>query len=119
MKNQSLEHLMNEERAFPPNAQIVSEAHIKGIDAYKNLYNRSIEESHAFWMEQAETLEWFKKPKVSCQYVWNTKKREIHHTWFEDGVINTTVNCLDRHLKKAAKKRLSFGKVMARANKES
>lgn len=105
MKNQSLEHLMNEERAFPPNAKIVSEAHIKGIDAYKNLYNRSVEESHAFWMEQAETLEWFKKPKVSCRYVWDTKKREIHHTWFEDGVINTTVNCLDRHLKEGGEKR--------------
>ena len=29
----------------------------------------------------------------------NTAAKRIEHTWFEDGQLNVTVNCLDRHLK--------------------
>jgi acetyl-CoA synthetase len=44
-------------------------------------------------------LEWFKPPTKARKYTWNSSTRTIEHTWFEDGELNVTVNCLDRHLK--------------------
>ena len=43
-------------------------------------------------------LDWFKAPTKSLDYTWNTKARIINHTWFADGQINVSYNCLDRHL---------------------
>jgi len=62
------------------------------------LYDRSVNDSEAFWLEQAGELEWFKKPTKACEFIWDTEGRVIQHTWFADGELNMSVNCLDRHL---------------------
>jgi acetyl-CoA synthetase len=49
-------------------------------------------------MEQAKALTWFKKPTESLRYTWDVANRKIEHTWFADGQLNVSVNCLDRHL---------------------
>lgn len=85
-------------KTYPPRWQISSHAHIKSLDEYKKMLDRSIEDGDAFWLEQAATLDWIKFPTKGCDYLWNTAKREIRHTWFEDGRLNVSVNCLDRHL---------------------
>jgi len=90
--------LLQETRAFPPSAETVKRAWINA-ETYQKMYDRSVKEPDAFWLEQAETLEWFKPPTVSRRYNWNTASRAIRHTWFEDGQLNVSVNCLDRHLK--------------------
>ncbi|MCK4745391.1 MAG: AMP-binding protein, partial [Bacteroidales bacterium] len=89
---------MTEERSFPPSAEVIKRAHINA-DKYKEMYERSINDPDGFWLEQAETLDWMKKPTVARKYTWDTKGRNIKHTWFEDGELNITYNCLDRHLK--------------------
>ncbi len=94
----STDSLMTEKRTFPPSEEVVSKSHINA-QKYREMYDRSINDSDGFWLEQAESLEWFKKPTVARKYEWDTKARKIEHTWFEDGEINVTVNCLDRHLK--------------------
>lgn len=94
----SVDHLLIEERKFPPPQSIQKKAHIKNLSDYETLYQRSIEDSNAFWLEQADTLHWFKKPTIACEYTWNSDANEIHHTWFKDGQINACYNCLDRHL---------------------
>ena len=65
---------------------------------YQEMYDRSVNDSDAFWLEQAETLDWFKKPTEARKYTWDTQRRKIEHTWFEDGELNVSDNCLDRHL---------------------
>ena len=94
----STDSLMVEKRTFPPSDETVARAHINA-EKYNEMYERSISEPDSFWLEQAETLDWFKKPTVARKYTWNTDTRIIKHTWFEDGELNITVNCLDRHLK--------------------
>ncbi len=94
----STDSLMTEERTFPPSKEVVDRAYINA-EKYKEMYERSVNDSDGFWLEQAETLEWYKKPTVARKYTWDTEKRIIKHTWFEDGVMNITCNCLDRHLK--------------------
>lgn len=95
-ENQSLENLLTETRSFAPPASLLARTHIPSEKIYRDLYLDSIEQSDSFWLAQANALQWIKKPVIGCNYVWD--KREIHHKWFEDGVINVSVNCLDRHL---------------------
>jgi acetyl-CoA synthetase len=90
--------LMTEKRTFPPSSEVVKRAHINAAQ-YQKMYERSVKDPNGFWLEQAQTLDWFKQPTVGRKYTWNTDARMIKHTWFEDGTLNVTVNCLDRHLK--------------------
>ncbi|HUW31226.1 MAG TPA: acetate--CoA ligase [Planctomycetota bacterium] len=90
--------LMTETRAFPPPPELAKAAYVKSFDQYMEMYQRSINEPDKFWMEQANTLDWIKKPTVARKFEWNTNARRINHTWFEDGTLNVSYNCLDRHL---------------------
>ena len=70
------------------------------VQQYEELYQQSINESGDFWLTQSHSLDWVKEPSLACQYIWDTKKGQVTHSWFEDGLINVSYNCLDRHLKK-------------------
>src|SRR5471030_2265678 len=97
-KTISTESLQQEGRTFPPSPEVLKRALINAPE-FNALYERSVREPEKFWLEQAKTLEWFKKPTVAGKYVWDTDARKIQHSFFEDGQLNVTVNCLDRHLK--------------------
>ena len=101
-KTVSTSSLMQENRTFPPGPEVIKRAYINA-ELYKKMYDRSINEPDKFWLEQAVTLDWFKKPTVGRKYVWDTAAKRIEHTWFEDGQLNVSVNCLDRHLKTATR----------------
>lgn len=94
----SVDHLLEEYRKFPPSPAFSSHAHLKDFDSYQKMYRDSIEDPEHFWLEQASQLDWFTKPTVACKYIWDSEKQLIAHTWFEDGQINISSNCLDRHL---------------------
>jgi acetyl-CoA synthetase len=104
MTNNSMLHLLNEERLFPPPSHLKKSAHIQDSDAYQNMYDRSIHQSDEFWLEQSETLSWYKKPRLAGKHIWDSHRKNISHTWFEDGQLNVSFNCLDRHLKNFANK---------------
>ena len=96
----STDSLMKEDRKFPPSAECVARAHLNA-DEYDAMYRRSVDDSDAFWLEQAQTLNWTKQPTVAREYTWDTENRNIQHTWFADGELNISSNCLDRHLQTA------------------
>ena len=63
---------------------------------YQEMYARSIEDPEGFWREQAARLDWI-KPFTKVKHVsWDPDNLFIK--WFEDGTLNVTVNCIDRHL---------------------
>lgn len=94
----SVSTLLHETRKFPPNPDIAANAHISNFEQYKKMYQRSIDDTENFWIEQAETLTWFQKPTHALNYQWDSQNNQIQHAWYDDGLINVTVNCLDRHL---------------------
>jgi acetyl-CoA synthetase len=94
----STESLQHAGRTFPPSAEVVKRAHLNTAQ-FDVLYQRSIRDPEKFWLEQAATLDWFKPPTVAGKHIWDTDARKIEHTFFEDGQLNVTANCLDRHLK--------------------
>jgi len=95
----STESLLHESRAFPPAPEVIQRAHLNAAQ-FDELYRRSIEEPEQFWLEQAGTLDWFRRPKQALKFHWDTNARKVEHTWFADGRLNVSVNCLDRHLEK-------------------
>ena len=67
---------------------------------YAALYKESIENPDQFWREQADRLDWmvpFTRIEDVC---WD--KDDLHIRWFDDGVLNASVNCVDRHLPERA-----------------
>jgi acetyl-CoA synthetase len=97
-QGKSISSLMTENRKFPAPDSVKKTAYVKSFDEYQKMWEQSINDPDGFWLKQAEALTWFKKPTKSLEYVWNTKARDVHHTWFADGELNVSYNCLDRHL---------------------
>lgn len=63
---------------------------------YEQLYKESIENPEAFWAKQAECIDWM-KPFTKVKDV-SFSRADCHIKWYEDGTLNASVNCLDRHL---------------------
>jgi len=97
-QEKGIDSLMAEGRTFPPPEQIKANAHISSMEQYQQMWDKSINDPDAFWLEQAKRLHWFKEPTKSLEYTWDTQARKIEHTWFADGQLNVSYNCLDRHL---------------------
>ena len=69
-------------------------------EQYKKDYQRSIasiEDNDAYWAERAEDIDWITKPTKISNVSYDLEDFRIK--WFEDGELNLSVNCLDRHLK--------------------
>jgi acetyl-CoA synthetase len=67
------------------------------IDAakYERMYAESIASPERFWSEHARRVQWM-KPFTQVKDVDYTGQVRIR--WFQDGVLNASANCLDRHL---------------------
>jgi acetyl-CoA synthetase len=87
---------MSEEIRIPVKPEIEARALVKAGD-YKTLYEQSVKEPEKFWAEQAKRLQWM-KPFTKVKNVSYNKPVSIR--WFEDGTLNVSHNCLDRHLEK-------------------
>lgn len=61
---------------------------------YQEFYRKSIDQPAQFWQEQAMQLEWFKVPKTIL-----SKDKYDYDQWFEDGHLNLSYLCIDKHIK--------------------
>src|SRR5215468_8908098 len=70
-------------------------------DDYVKVYRKSIEKPDKFWGKEGKRIEWIKPYTI----VKNTSFEypEVFIKWFEDGTLNVSTNCIDRHLKKRGK----------------
>ena len=66
-------------------------------EEYSLMYKESIIDDEKFWKKNAGRIEWFKKfTKVkNIKY----SKDDVNIKWFEDGALNVSYNCIDRHAK--------------------
>src|SRR5690348_1391778 len=70
-------------------------------EKYETMYARSIAHPDGFWREQAKRIDWIKPFTKVKDVSWNPDNLYIR--WFEDGTLNVSANCIDRHLPKRAK----------------
>lgn len=80
----------------PVKPHVAADAKINSMAAYQALYDRSMSDPDGFWLEQAERLEWAKKPTIGGKWSFGD---EPSVKWFEDGQLNVTVSCIDRHVR--------------------
>ncbi|XP_059160258.1 acetyl-coenzyme A synthetase 2-like, mitochondrial [Physella acuta] len=65
------------------------------IKTHQDLYQLSIEKPEIFWSRLARSrLTWSKDFTTTCKADFSSGKVE----WFDGGMLNASVNCLDRHL---------------------
>jgi acetyl-CoA synthetase len=97
-ENTGIASLMEGTRRFPPQPAFAERAHIGSMEQYQQMYEESVSDPDSFWLKEAEILDWYRKPTKTREYTWDTKQRIIDIKWFEDGQLNLSYNCLDRHL---------------------
>ncbi len=74
---------------------------IKSLEQYHKAYKLSVENPNAFWLNIASYFTWFKKPSKAIDK-WDFCSPHI--AWFQDGELNITINCLDRHVQQTPEK---------------
>ena len=67
-----------------------------GADELNAMRSRAERDPDAFWLEQAQRLDWYRFPKEAGD--WSFDEDRFRIRWFADGQLNLSVNCLDRHL---------------------
>ncbi|MHA1565172.1 MAG: acetyl-coenzyme A synthetase N-terminal domain-containing protein, partial [Alphaproteobacteria bacterium] len=65
---------------------------------YQDMYRQSVEDPVAFWGEQGKRLDW-STPYTKVRDV-SFAADDLHIKWYEDGTLNASYNCLDRHIPK-------------------
>ncbi|MEN5228826.1 acetate--CoA ligase [Brevundimonas naejangsanensis] len=86
---------MSDPEIYPVPAELAARAHMDR-DGYEAARIQARETPDAFWATQAERLDWMTFPTKIKDV--SFKKEDFRIRWFEDGVLNASVNCIDRHL---------------------
>ena len=79
---------------FPVKPDVAAHAHVDagGLAA---MQARLSADPDRFWLEQTHRIAWMKPPTTTVSGDFNG---DVRVKWFEDGVLNASVSCLDRHL---------------------
>ncbi|SDD23373.1 acetate--CoA ligase [Kordiimonas lacus] len=89
---------MSEHYVFPVPASALENTHCTK-EQYDALYEQSVTDPEGFWKDQASRIDWM-KPFTKVK---NTSfTGDISIKWFEDGTLNASANCIDRHLPERA-----------------
>lgn len=97
-QNQEFENLANETRSFPPTPAFTNAAIAK-----PELYESARADRLGFWADQANQLHWHKP--FTKVLDWSNPP---FAKWFEDGELNISYNCLDRHVEAGFGKRVAL-----------
>ena len=82
------------DKTYPPSAEFSANAHADAA-TYEAMYTASVTDPDAFWGEHGKRIDWI-KPYTKVK---NTRYDfgDVDIKWYEDGTINVSANCIDRH----------------------
>ena len=81
-------------QTFPVRAEFAATAHVDAA-RYRALYDSANADPNAFWRTESKRIAWIKPPTK----IKNTSfEGDVTIKWFEDGTLNASASCLDRHL---------------------
>ena len=81
---------------YKPSSSIIEKSHVNR-ETYEKMYEESINDPSLFWQKHGKRIDWIKPYSKVNDVSYN--KENLHIKWFEDGTLNASFNCLDRHLK--------------------
>lgn len=90
----SIESVLHENRVFEPHDDFVKSANVSGMAAYNQLCKQAEDDYEGFWANLARELLVWHKPFTKTLNDSNAP----FYKWFEDGELNVSANCLDKHL---------------------
>ena len=79
---------------FPVKPEIAATARVNAAQ-YDALYAEAASNPEAFWAREGQRIDWMKQP---TKILSGDFTGDVQIKWFEDGVLNASVSCLDRHL---------------------
>ena len=90
-----------EEKIYQPSERIIETCSLND-QQYKDMYQESLLQPEKFWGEIGKSIDWIKP----YSKVKNTSfsPNNVAIKWYEDGSLNVSVNCVDRHLEKRGDK---------------
>ena len=86
---------MSEAHVYPVKENIKATTHADN-DTYLAMYQQSVTDPTAFWSEHGKVVDWIKPFTKVKSTSFDTGHVDIR--WFEDGTLNVSANCIDRHL---------------------
>ena len=90
----AIQSILVENRVIQPPESVVRGANISGMQAYEALRAETDRDFEGFWARQArENLQW-SKPFTRVL----DESGAPFYKWFDDGELNASANCLDRHM---------------------
>ena len=81
---------------YKPSSSIIEKSHVNR-ETYEKMYEESINDPSLFWQKHGKRIDWIKPYSIVNDVSYN--KENLHIKWFEDGTLNASFNCLDRHVK--------------------
>lgn len=96
---------MTASKTYPVPDSIKQNTHLTQ-EQYEEMYKQSVEDPSGFWAKYADTLDWYTTPTKVKNTTFDPHSVSIK--WFEDGELNASYNCIDRHLATKAKKTALF-----------
>ena len=92
-KTGQIDHVLTEDRLFPPSAEFTAKAVISSEAQYQEMYDAAKNDPDGFWRKEAEEhLHWFEPFTSVCE--WDSPNVK----WFDGGKTNVSYNCLDRNI---------------------
>jgi len=96
----SIDSVLKETRLFPPSDDFRTKANVSGMECYHTLCEKANSDYQGFWGDLARELVSWRKPFTKVL----DESNAPFFKWFEDGEMNVSYNCLDRHLESKANK---------------
>ena len=90
----AIESILVENRVFPPSDAIVQASRISGMASYEAMCKSAADDFEGFWAKLArDNLVWSKPFTQTLN-----ESNAPFYKWFEDGELNASANCLDKHM---------------------
>ncbi|TKA94177.1 acetate--CoA ligase [Cereibacter changlensis] len=84
---------------YPASAEFIAKAHVDAA-GYERMYAESVSDPEGFWGREGKRIDWI-RPYTKVKNT-SFEPGNISIKWFEDGVLNVSHNCIDRHLRTRA-----------------
>ena len=95
---QQLEEMLGVEKFDPPAAFVQ-----RALLSDPKVYEEAEADWRGWWRTQASELDWFVQPATDLN-----DSNPPFYKWFEDGTINASYNCLDRHVQAGRGEKVAY-----------